>query len=306
MTDATVKEFQKLCRKTLPGEPLWRHTTFRVGGPCAVMLCPGDAGELSAVLRFCAAEKIPFFVMGRGSNVLAADSGFDGAVIRLGPEMAALSCDGHGVIRAEAGATLSSLAAFACEREIGEFEFLSGIPGTVGGGVRMNAGAYGGEISDLLLFCEYMRPDGRILRISAAEARLSYRASFFTAMPENVILAAEFAGTCGVPKNSIKEKTAELNRKRKEKQPLEFASAGSTFKRPPGGFAAKMIEECGLKGFRCGNAAVSEKHSGFVVNLGDATCEDILGVIRYVRRAVQERFGVLLEPEIVLLGEIAL
>ena len=299
-----INRIKEICRDVVLEEPLCRHTTFRVGGPCAVIAKPCSAEEVRALIVFCAEEHVPFFIMGRGSNVLAADSGFDGVVIRIGAELSSLSIE-DGVIRADAGCTLSALSSFACENEIGGFEFLSGIPGTVGGGVRMNAGAYGGEIVDLLIACEYVRADGIIRRIPAAETALSYRSSIFTSMTDAVILSAEFSGTRGVQKAFIKEKISELNMRRKEKQPLEYASAGSTFKRPEGGFAAKMIEDCGLKGYRYGNAAVSEKHSGFVVNLGGATCEEILHVIRYVRRDVQEKLGVLLEPEIVLIGNIS-
>ena len=299
-----INKIKQICGHVVLEEPLCRHTTFRAGGPCTAMASPCNAEEVRALLRFCAERQVPFFVMGRGSNVLAADSGFDGVVIKIGSEMSAISIE-NDVIRAEAGSTLSALSSFACENEIGGFEFLSGIPGTVGGGVRMNAGAYGGEIGDVLTSCEYVRKDGAVRRISAAEASLSYRNSIFTSMPDAVILSAEFSGTRGVQKAFIREQISELNRKRKEKQPLEHASAGSTFKRPEGGFAAKMIEDCGLKGYRYGNAAVSEKHSGFVVNLGGATCEELLHVIRYVRCEVQKKLGVLLEPEIVLLGDIA-
>lgn len=296
---------KEICRDTVTEEPLSRHTTFRVGGPCAVMARPCSAEKVRLLIMLCEEEQVPFFVMGRGSNVLASDDGYDGVVIKIGAGISSLSVQ-DGMISAGAGASLLSLASFACENGIGGFEFLSGIPGTVGGGLRMNAGAYGGEIADLVTCCEYIQADGILRRISREDMMLSYRNSMFTSMPDAVILSAEFSGRCGEPKESIKEKIAELNRKRKEKQPLEFASAGSTFKRPEGGFAAKMIEDCGLKGYRYGNAAVSEKHSGFVVNLGDASCEEILHVIRYVRHTVREKTGVLLEPEIVFLGNITL
>ena len=271
------------------------YTSFKVGGPAELFLSPENAGQTAKLVRFCEKEEIPVFVLGKGSNLLVSDRGIKGAVIYTGKQCG-ISLVDENTVRAQSGASLAQLCTFALENSLSGLEFAYGIPGTVGGAVFMNAGAYGGEMKDVLTTVQYLTAEGEIKEETAAELDLRYRHSIFE---ENggCILSAQFALTPGEPE-VIRAKMDELMAKRLDKQPLDKPSAGSTFKRPVGAFAAALIDQCGLRGYRHGGAAVSEKHCGFVVNLGGATCADVLALCEEVRTIVKEKTGYDLEKEI--------
>lgn len=285
-------------------EPMGRHTTFRVGGPADYYVEPADIRELAAVLEVCRREKVPFWILGNGSNLLVGDQGYRGvmvatgkglgvAVVEPGPAPAALRCG--------AGVQLGAAARLALNHSLTGLEFAAGIPGTVGGAVVMNAGAYGSEVCQVLAAVTVLTREGEVLRLPASELELGYRTSCILRRGY-VVLEAEFALEPGDP-DQIRARMEELSRRRREKQPLEFPSAGSTFKRPAGHFAGKLIEEAGLRGFSIGGAQVSEKHCGFVINRGGATAADILNLCREVQRRVLESSGVELELEVKTLGQ---
>ena len=281
--------------------PFGALTTFRCGGTAAYMVSPRDASELSRVTAFLKAREISTFVLGRGSNILVSDSGYPGVVISMREHFQDISFPEETILRAGSGALMPDAAREALRHGLSGLEFASGIPGTIGGGLRMNAGAYGSELKDILLRAEVLLPDGTVREYTAGELQLSYRHSIIPEI-QGIVLSADFRLEKGDPQR-IREKMDDLNGRRREKQPLNLGSAGSTFKRPEGYFAGKLIEDSGLKGFRIGNAAVSEKHAGFVVNLGDAKSADVYRVIRAVQETVFEKFGVRLEPEVILLGD---
>ena len=278
----------------LKDEPMKHHTTFRVGGPAEYYLRPKKE-QVAEVLRLCLTYQKEYLIIGNGSNLLVSDKGISGVVIEIGKQMDEITVDGT-TIYAQAGAMLSKTAHAALEAGLTGMEFAAGIPGCVGGAVVMNAGAYGGEMKDVLTSVEYLAADGNIVEVPAAELDLSYRHSIFE---ENggCILSATFRLKKG-DAASIKARMDELMQKRIDKQPLDKPSAGSTFKRPAGAFAAALIDQCGLRGYRHGGAAVSEKHCGFVVNLGGATCADVLALCDEVRSIVKEKTGYDLEKEI--------
>ena len=283
-------------------EPLCLHTTFRVGGPARLFLIPETEEEVAAAVRCSLDRGLPYTVIGRGSNVLAADRGFDGAVIWLGDALADMQADGE-MIRAQAGATLAALAGLALRQGLTGLEFAAGIPGSFGGALLMDAGAYGGEMKDVTTDVRLLMPDGTVRQAETAWMDFSYRHS--RAMEEDcIILGGTLRLTPGDPAE-ILAKMQDLAARRRDKQPLEYPSAGSYFKRPAGHFAGALIEQAGLKGFRVGGAQVSEKHAGFVINAGGATAADVLTLEREVIRRVQDRFGVTLEPEVRKLGEFA-
>lgn len=271
-----------------------KHTSFKTGGSCEYFLTPETVDELVSAVKLCKKENIPVFILGNGSNLLVTDDFHKGVYISM------LKINGiaekDGIITAKSGARLSGLCSFASSLSLTGLEELSGIPGTVGGAVYMNAGAYGGEIKDTLVKVVYLDKSLNICELSGEECGFGYRKSIFS---DNggIILSASFKPKAG-KKEKIKEKTAELLKKRSEKQPLEYPSAGSTFKRPEGYFAGKLIEDCGLRGFSVGDAQVSEKHCGFVINKGNATAEDILKLISHIQKTVYEKFGVSLETEV--------
>ena len=271
------------------------YTSFKVGGPAELFLSPEDAGQTAKLVRFCEKEEIPVFVLGKGSNLLVSDRGIKGAVIYTGKQCG-ISLVNENTVRAQSGASLAQLCTFALENSLSGLEFAYGIPGTVGGAVFMNAGAYGGEMKDVLQSVSYRTRSGEVVNAEAAELDLSYRHSIFE---ENggCILSAVFRLQKGDPA-AIKARMDELMQKRIDKQPLDKPSAGSTFKRPAGAFAAALIDQCGLRGYRHGGAAVSDKHCGFVVNLGGATCADVLALCDEVRAIVKEKTGYDLEKEI--------
>lgn len=281
-------------------EPMKNHTTFRVGGPADIFLTP-SAEELPAVLSVCREEQVPVTVIGNGSNLLVGDQGIRGVVICIGSGMRGIRVDGEKIFL-EAGVTLAAAAQQAAKAGLAGLEFASGIPGTFGGAVVMNAGAYGGEMKDVIVSVRVISEDGEILTLSKEELDLSYRHSV---IPERgyLVIDGELLLTREKDPDQITERMEELKKKRIEKQPLEYPSAGSTFKRPEGYFAGKLIMDAGLRGFSVGGAAVSEKHCGFVINKGNATAADICALMDEVTRIVKEKYAVTLEPEVKKVGE---
>ena len=274
--------------------PLSQLTSFHVGGP-ADHVITAPAAAVPSLLQKLNAADIPVLILGNGSNVLASDAGFRGVVLKIAAGEEDIRREGDRLC-AGAGVSLKQLCLFARDRGLSGLETLYGIPGTVGGAVYMNAGAYGGEIADTLQTVTVTDGHGQILTLSAAEAALSYRRSRFMQTGE-VILSAVFSLSPGDP-GQIRERMADCMSRRREKQPLEYPSAGSFFKRPEGHFAGQLIERCGLKGYRIGDAQVSEKHAGFIVNRGEATCAQVLELMEHIQKTVLDRTGVRLEPEI--------
>lgn len=284
----------------LEHEPLAAHCTFKIGGPADLFLLPETEAQLCRAIALCKECGVKDYLLGNGSNVLFEDAGFRGAVIdttALKPELSVIELpDAEYRVTVGAGTRLSALCKAALDSSLTGLEFAYGIPGTVGGAVYMNAGAYGGEIKDVLTSVRYLSAEGEIVEAEVSALDLSYRHSIFE---ENggVILSAEFCLKKGDPA-AIKARMDELMQKRIDKQPLDKPSAGSTFKRPVGAYASALIDQCGLRGYRHGGAAVSDKHCGFVVNLGGATCADILALCDEVRAIVKEKTGFDLEKEI--------
>ena len=289
---------QKLLQAGIPfreNEPLAAHCTFKIGGPAQLFVQPQTEQQLCSVAALCKEQAVRYYLLGNGSNILFADEGFAGVVIDISALGSDIAVEGN-MLTAGAGVRLVALCRAALEHGLSGLEFAYGIPGTVGGAVYMNAGAYGGEMKDVLTVVRYLTTEGKVVQASAAELDLSYRHSIFE---ENggCILSAQFALQPGNAAD-IRTKMDELMAKRADKQPLDKPSAGSTFKRPAGAFAAALIDQCGLRGFRHGGAAVSDKHCGFVVNLGGATCADVLALCDEVRAIVKEKTGYELEKEI--------
>lgn len=295
----------------LRDEPMKKHTTFRIGGPADYYAEP-DMSRISKLIEIAKACDMPVTVIGNGSNLLVGDKGIRGLVIGIGKGMSEIEVteavaqdftaqDNCHIITAGAGAILVAVAAKAAEASLSGLEFASGIPGSVGGAVVMNAGAYGGEIKDVLIDATVLTADGELKTVTRDELDLSYRHSI---VPEKgyIVLSARFRLT-PKPKDEIKSYMAELRAKRVEKQPLEYPSAGSTFKRPEGYFAGKLIMDAGLRGYSVGDAQVSQKHCGFVVNKGEAAAADVLTLIKDVQETVLKQFGVKLEPEVKMIGE---
>lgn len=276
-------------------EPMDRHTTFKVGGPARRMARPSSVEEMAALLTLAEKEQWPVLLLGNGSNLLVSDRGVDALVIHTGG-MDAVTLLEHGRIRAEAGLSLNKLAVFAQKNGLAGLEFAHGIPGSLGGGIRMNAGAYGGEMCQVVEAVTAWIPDVGVVEIPLEKMDFSYRHSRFT-HERGVVLAATFRLSTDAPE-AIRARMDDLIGRRREKQPLEYPSAGSTFKRPAGHFAGALIEQCGLKGCTVGGAQVSEKHAGFVINIGGATAADIQALMDHVRATVLERTGVELEPEV--------
>ena len=279
-------------------EPMCRHTSFRTGGPADWFVIPDTPEELAAALAVCKKTDTPWYILGNGTNLLVGDKGIRGAVFSM-ERFDRMEVSGTR-IRAGAGLLLSRLANGAFKEGLSGLEFVAGIPGSVGGAAVMNAGAYGSEIKNCLVSAAALDPEGRVHTYKAEELSLGYRTSRFLTSGE-IVLEAEFSLERG-KKEEIQAKMEELSRKRREKQPLEYPSAGSTFKRPEGYFAGKLIMDSGLRGFRVGGAQISEKHCGFVINTGDATAEDVVRLIRQVQDIVYEKFHVKLEPEVRFLG----
>ncbi len=279
-------------------EPMSQNTSFKTGGPCAIRLSPSCVEQVTAIAGKCRELNIPFVILGNGTNVLVSDEGLEKAVIIIGSNMADIKAKGE-EITFSAGTNLVLLSRFALEQHLSGLEFAFGIPGTCGGAVFMNAGAYGGEMKDVLTEITHLTPDGKIETISAEYAELSYRHSVYK---DNgcIILSAKVK----LKKDNyddIKSRMNDFLGRRKDKQPLEYPSAGSTFKRPEGYFAGALIEQCNLKGYTIGGAQVSEKHAGFVINKGGATSADILNLIDHIQTTVKNETGVTLQPEVIVL-----
>ena len=280
-------------------EPMKNHTSFKIGGPAAALCAPKDRQQLRELVGFVQREGVDSWYIGSGSNLLVSDEGLNGIAILLdGGFDGEIELDGT-VLLAPAGKKLSAVCAAACAAGLTGLEFAYGIPGSVGGAVYMNAGAYGGEMKDRLLWVEYLAPTGEIVRLEGEQMGLSYRHSRFMeeGMQGSCIVRAAFGLQRG-GKAAIQSEMDRILNQRRQKQPLEYPSAGSTFKRPQGAFAAQLIDECGLKGFTVGGAQVSKKHAGFVINTGKATCADVLELTRQVRECVKEKTGYLLELEV--------
>lgn len=298
--------YDKLCNVLAPDqiktdEDMGRHTTFRTGGPADYYVEPRDAGELAAVLRLCRSEDMPYYILGNGSNLLVSDRGYHGVIVAMGHKAWSMIRAEGTNIRAGAGTLLSAVARYALQESLTGLEFAAGIPGTLGGAVVMNAGAYGSEMKNVLASVTVLTAEGEVLTIDAADLELGYRTSCIL-KKGYVVLEAELALKKGEAE-TIRAAMDDLAAQRKSKQPLEYPSAGSTFKRPQGYFAGKLIQDAGLRGFMVGGAQVSEKHCGFVINRDHATAADVMNLCREVQRRVYETAGVTMEMEVKTLGE---
>ena len=286
--------------RVLLSESMTKHTTFRIGGPADYFLMPQSEKEAVDAVAVCREERVPYSIVGNGSNLLVSDSGYRGVVIQRYKEMSRVQVEGTHIY-AQAGASLAKIAAAAMEAGLAGFEFAAGIPGTLGGACVMNAGAYGGEMKDVLVNVTVLDESGSIKKLVGSELELGYRTSII-AKKGYIVLNAEIELKRG-NLDEIRCLMNELRDKRVSKQPLEYPSAGSTFKRPEGYFAGKLIQDAGLRGFRVGDAMVSEKHCGFVINAGEATAAEVDSLMKQVSERVQAQFGVALEPEVKRLGE---
>ena len=306
MTDYNRLEQQ--LRQALPNtdirswEPMARHTTFRIGGKVRLFIRPASTEEIVTVCDILKAEGIRPFLMGRGSNLLVADEDLEGVVIQLAENFSNCRREGDTALYAQAGVTLVRLARLAQEYGLTGLEFAGGIPGALGGGVSMNAGAYGGELKDVVVSVDYLDENLNLRTAAAEECDFHYRGSAFSDT-NKIILGAKLQLQQSAVE-AVEAKMEELKAKRIKSQPLEYPSAGSTFKRPVGGYAAAMIDEAGLKGYTVGGAQVSEKHAGFVINRGGASCADVLGLMDHIRKTVYDRTGITLEAEVKIIREL--
>ncbi len=275
------------------------YTSFKIGGKADVMVFPDSVDKFSSIISYLSKNNTAYLVIGKGSNLLVSDNGFKGVVINT-CKFDSIELADETTIVCSAGVSLSRLCRFALEHSLTGLEFAFGIPGTAGGAAYMNAGAYGGEMKDVLVNCKHITKDGEIKEFAGDELGLSYRHSAYSDT-DNLIVSLTLKLSKG-DKSEIKAKMDELMGRRRDKQPLEFPSAGSTFKRPEGYFAGALIEQCGLKGFTVGGAQVSEKHAGFVVNIGNATAKDVIGVIDHCKQTVYSATGVTLDPEVKIIG----
>lgn len=286
---------QKGC-KVCKNRKLKEYTSFRIGGICPAVIEISSAEAFGSLVKACTDNNIKHIVIGRGSNMLCDDKGFDGIVFHVGNDFAEIKLNDDGIIEVEAGCSLMKLCKFALDNSLTGLEFAYGIPGTVGGAIYMNAGAYGGEIKDVIQSVEGIDANGNICTYSKDELDLSYRHSAFQS--NGCLITKGFFRLEKGDKAQIQAKMSELIGRRKDKQPLEYPNAGSTFKRPEGQFAGKLIQDCGLKGYSVGGAKVSEKHSGFVINYNNATCEEVKQVIEHVQKTVKDQTGFFLECEV--------
>ena len=294
-------------KKEMPGlalyenEPMSAHCSFRIGGPVRALAAPQDVTGLTKLCYLLKKQELAPYILGNGTNILFPDEGLNDLFIISTEKLTKMFLLPDGAVYAEAGVSLSKLASFAWQNGLTGLEFASGIPGSVGGGMMMNAGAYGGELKDVVeSVVIHFLPEQALYELTNEQCAFGYRTSFFQKMPGCVILSAVFRLEKGDPEK-IAEKMRELNARRREKQPLDLPSAGSAFKRPEGGFAAALIDEAGLKGYSVGGAQVSEKHAGFVVNTGGATSHDVYDLMMHIRRTVYEHSKVVLEPEMIIL-----
>ncbi len=297
--------YKELCaavgaENVLRDEPMSRHTTFRIGGPADFFVQPSCMEEIKAVRELCRSGKMPCYIMGNGSDLLVGDRGYRGVIIQICKRMNEVRAEGERIF-VQSGALLSKTASAAYDASLTGMEFASGIPGTVGGALRMNAGAYDGEMKQIVESVEVLTADGEVLVLSVGELGMGYRTSVIS-KNDYVALSAVLKLKKG-EKSDIRARMDELKKKRVEKQPLEYGSAGSTFKRPEGHFAGKLVQEAGLRGYRVGDAQVSEKHCGFVINRGNATAAEVAQLMEDVADRVQEKFGIRLDPEVKKIGE---
>lgn len=301
MNKEIIAQFQDIVgtEQVLIQEPMKNHTTFRIGGPADCFIRPQDAGQVERILHICRENGMPWFVLGNGSNLLVSDQGFPGVIIQIFRNMSTIRVNGERLV-VQAGALLSAVASRALKEGLSGLEFASGIPGTMGGAVVMNAGAYGGEMKDVIESVTVLDGDGKIRCLTREELQMGYRTSLVK-KEGYTVLEAVLKLEQGDPA-VISARMEELKEQRVSKQPLEYPSAGSTFKRPEGYFAGKLIMDSGLRGFQVGGAQISQKHCGFVINTGDATAQDVVQLISQVQDIVYEKFQVKLEPEIRFLG----
>lgn len=271
------------------------YTSFKIGGDADIMLFPDSLDTLAQLVRLINEQGLPLFVIGKGSNLLVGDDGFKGVIINTA-QLDKIELIGEDTIRCQCGISLARLCRFALDNSLSGLEFAYGIPGSAGGAAYMNAGAYGGEMKDVLIECTHISPDGTTGAFTADELKLDYRRSAYT--NSSLIIASLTLKLQKGDKDAVKAKMDDLIARRKDKQPLEYPSAGSTFKRPEGYFAGALIEQCGLKGYRIGGAEVSRKHAGFIINADHATCKDVLDLIKHCKETVYNQTGVVLEPEV--------
>lgn len=287
-------------KRVLRDESMKKHTTFRVGGNADYFVMPQDASEIKAIVELCKNAEMPYYILGNGSNLLVSDAGYRGVIIQIYKEMNHIEVIDE-IVKVQAGALLSRVGNVALEAKLTGFEFAAGIPGTVGGAVVMNAGAYGGEMKDIIVNATVLTQDGDVVTLNKEELELGYRTSVI-AKKGYIVLEAQYQLQKG-DREAIRARMDELKCQRVTKQPLEYPSAGSTFKRPEGYFAGKLIQDAGLRGFQVGGAQVSEKHCGFVINKDQATAADVVELMRQVSEKVMQEFGVKLEPEVKTLGD---
>lgn len=295
-----VEQFKAISPQLIENESMSRHTTFKIGGDADMFVSVESVDELVALIQLAKAKNVKYTVIGNGSNLLVGDKGIRGLVIEIGQGLAGYEVRGN-AIYAEAGILLKKLASVAAAESLSGLEEVSGVPGTLGGGIFMNAGAYGGELKDTVTKVTYVDCDGELHTIDASECDFGYRKSIFSS-GDKYIVSAELELKKG-DKDEILSEMADYTKRRREKQPISYPSAGSTFKRPEGYFAGTLIQDAGLKGYRCGGAEVSELHAGFVINCGGATAQDVIDVIEHTKETVLEKFGVELEPEVRFLGD---
>lgn len=287
-------------KRVLKDEPMNVHTSMKVGGPADIFVIPETVDEIKKLVRYVKENKIPFFVIGNGSNIIVKDKGIRGIVIQILDNFSKVFREDD-ILIAEAGVLLSRLSKFALNESLSGLEFACGIPGTLGGAIVMNAGAYDGQVSDVVIETEYLDSDGEIKVLEKNQHEFGYRTSFFS--KNNYIILRSKLILTKSDREQIRIKMELLTQKRIEKQPLTIPSAGSIFKRPKGYYAGKLIQDAGLKGFSIGGAQVSEKHSGFIINKGGATAKDVIDLVEYIRDKVKAKFGIELEPEVKIIGE---
>lgn len=280
----------------IENEPMALHTTFKIGGPARLAVFPKNENEISDVIKKCKEENVRYMVVGNGSNLLVADEGIDAVVILLGKEFGEVKLIDDTTIFAEAGAPLMKVCRFALENGLSGLEFAYGIPGSCGGGAFMNAGAYGGELGDVMFRCDHIDKDGNKGSLEGDDLKLAYRHSAY--YENGCVITGAYFKMQKADKEEIKSKMNDYMSRRRDKQPLEYPSAGSTFKRPEGNFAGALIEQCGLKGTSVGGAEISTKHAGFVINKGGATCKDVLDLCKKVADTVKSEKGIDLEMEV--------
>lgn len=297
------KEIENIIKdsdRILYDEPMKKHTTVKVGGKADVVVLPKNVEEIKELLKFAKNNKIPYYVIGCGSNLLVTDDEVHALIIKITNKFGKVYLNGN-ILTADAGASMPYISITAKRNSLSGFEFACGIPGTIGGGVRMNAGAYGSEIKDIFIQATYIDENGDIQTINKEEMNFGYRHTFFSDNPNCVIVSAKFE-LKEDNMSKIEEKMNENSVARKTKQPLEYPNFGSVFKRPEGYFVGKLISDAGLKGYRIGGAQVSEKHAGFIINTGNCTCKDIVDLIHHIQKTIFDKFNVKLETEVIFIG----